>query len=426
MICDSVEDSGLLPEVPTDFDSVFDAKTAKALARIACFASKSSIQAFLVGGAVRDLLIGRLPVSTTPDLTVVGEACSFAQQLAEGIESCSLVSMSQHHTAAITIGNTAVEIASARTDLYDPPGSLPRITLVDNMVADLSRRDFTTNAMAMPLLSTGMGQLIDPFDGWKDVRERKLRVIRGHSFVEDPLRIMRGVRIAARYQFSFEPKTKALISASLPHLEMMTLRSPQRVFNEFRLWFDAKENLAELVSIADETGLLVALGILSVDAISNLSKVRPNATELERFAAFAYRLDQKTIDSLVERLHMPAEWRSTARHVTIVREIAEECTCHQVTDIWLRNSLIDIREEVVQAVIATETNTSISDRFREFHSRLRHIRSELDGDDVIGLGAPQGPLIGQLLNELLERRIDGSISTVREERSHIIRRLSGD
>ena len=207
---------------------------------------------------------------------------------------------------------------------------------------------------------------------------------------------------------------------------MMALHSPQRVFNEFRLWFDAKENLAELVSIAKDTGLLDALDIAPVDATFNLSKVRPDATELERFAAFAYRLDQKTIDSLVERLHMPAEWRSIAGHVNTVRKTAEECTCHQVTDTWLRNSLIDIREEVVQAVIATETDEMVVERFTEFQHHLRHIRPELDGHDLINLGVPEGPLIGELLNELCELRIERSISTVQEEKDHVTRRLSGD
>ena len=83
-----------------------------------------------------------------------------------------------------------------------------------------------------------------------------------------------------------------------------------------------------------------------------------------------------------------------------------------------------VRDEVLRAVIATENNANIVSRFSDFRNRLRHVRPELNGDDLISLGVPRGPWVGELLNELLELRIGHSISNAGEEREYVIRRLS--
>ncbi len=401
-----------------------DAETADCLTRIARVAFHASIETFLVGGMVRDIVSGLKPISTSPDLTILGEASLFARRLAAEIENSALVSVSQHHTAEVMIGNTSVDIASARIDSYDPPGSLPQITLVDNIETDLSRRDYSVNAMALPISQGGFGALIDPFNGRSDAHNGVLRVIREGSFDEDPLRMLRGVRLAARYRFKFEPNTRAEISASLNHLETMIMRSPQRVFNEFRLWFHPRENLADLVSIANETRLLEALGIFDVDDLAVLCNLRARAPELERFAAFAYRLDADTAETLADRLQMPSDWRSAIRQLHTAKQVADRCAVGQVTDLSLRKSLTEVRDEILQAIIATETDANIVDRFNAFRRQIQHVKPDLNGDDLIDLGVPRGPRIGELLNELLELRIERSISNAQEEREHVIRRLS--
>ncbi|MYA60079.1 MAG: CCA tRNA nucleotidyltransferase [Chloroflexi bacterium] len=415
---------GCLSDTTTDFSAFLDVETGELLAQIARVASNASIKIFLVGGIVRDMVSSGGLVSASPDLTVVGDATDFARRLAAEIEDCVLLSTSQHHTAEVVIGGTTVDIASARTDTYDPPGSLPQITLVGDITADLLRRDYTINAMALPISPNGLGNLIDPFDGRTDATNQTLRVLGERSFIEDPLRILRGIRLAARYQFDFEPRTAKLMSASLDQLRLMSLRSPQRVFNEFRLWFDPKEKLANLVLLANDTGLLESLGIPIVEGIDALRKLGDHANELERFAAFAYRLDPENLDTLVDRLEMPSEWRSVTRQVNVTRQVAKRCAAGSVGDLALRKSLIGIRDEVRQAVIATETNAKIVEQFNRFHHQIQHVRPDLNGDDLIELGVPEGPWVGELLNELLELRIELAISNIQEEREHIIRRLS--
>lgn len=421
---DSSPTSDPLLDTPTSFSDLRDPTTAECLAQIARVAACSSIEIFFVGGMVRDMVSCRGALSTSPDLTVVGDAAKFAQTLVAQIENCALVSTSQHHTAEVSLGGTTVDIASARTDTYDPPGSLPHTTLVDDIAEDLPRRDYTVNAMALPILPSGFGRLIDPFDGRLDAKNQTLRVLHERSFIEDPLRMLRGIRLAARYQFDIETRTASLMSASLDQLELMSLQSPQRVFNEFRLWFDPKEKLADVVSLARDTGLLEALGIPNIEGIDTLRNLCAHATELERFAGFAYRIDSETAHALADGLLMPSEWCSTVQQVDRVKLIANRCATDPVTDIALRNSLSCVRDEVLRAVIATEYDTNVVSRFTDYRNRLRHVRPELNGDDLISLGVPRGPRVGELLNELIELRIERSTSTAREEREHVIRRLS--
>ena len=187
---------------------------AKCLFSIARFAETTSIDIYLVGGMVRDL-VARLPeISTSPDITVIGDAQEFAKGVAANISNCEIVSVSQHHTAKLKFDHLNIDVASARTDTYEPYGSLPKITLVDDIELDLGRRDFAINAMAMPIHANGFGGLIDPFQGRGDANRGILRVIRKDSFREDPLRIMRGIRLAARYDFQFEAATASSISTT--------------------------------------------------------------------------------------------------------------------------------------------------------------------------------------------------------------------
>ncbi len=373
---------------------------------------------------VRDIVAGFPSITTSPDVTVIGDAAMFAQAMTVENADCSLISPSQHHTAKVEIGSVTVDIASARSDIYKPWGSLPQITLVKDIESDLQRRDFTANAMAIHLTPCGLGDLIDPHDGCTDVANRIMRVIREDSFAEDPLRILRGVRLAARYGYIFDDDTANSIRGSLDHLSKMCDASPQRVFNEFRLWFRPHEDLDALTVMAAQNGML---NILVPDANFRDGAFRqspPVATELERFAAFAYLAQMDVMTDLAMRLRTPSDWRAIVSDTDIAREVAERCRSELVTDVELRRSLVNVRDEVIRAVICVETDRDISKRFIDFRDRLGTMRTTLNGDDLIVLGVAQGPMIGDLLEELLVLRIEGAIATADEERAYVIRRLA--
>lgn len=398
--------------------------SADVLRAISSAAASISTKAYLVGGMVREIVSEQDQVTSLPDVTVIGEAADFAEALSTNAPRSVLVSTSQHHTVKLRIGGLVIDIASARTDAYDPPGSLPRIALVNDIALDLARRDFSVNAMAMPLRPAGIGPLIDPFDGTSDAQNGILRVIRRDSFREDPLRMMRGMRLAARYSYRFEKTTEALIAEGLDHLRRMTKRSPQRVLNEFRLWFERHEDLDALLGLATEHGMLETLGINGSLPAGMFRHIPSKEATISRFAAFAYLLHEDSAASLAYRLMMPSDWGETANDAAMVRAVVERCRGHQITDLELYRSLIDVQENVVRMAMLVENDVLVADRLRDFQTQLRHIRPALDGEDLIGLGVEQGPTIGRLLGELLDLRIEGVISTVDEERRHVIDQLN--
>ena len=397
----------------------------RAIETIARAASSHGTKAYLVGGMVRDI-VARLPkITTSPDVAIIGDAVKFAEALTAENADCSLLSASQLHTVKVKIGSVTIDIASARTDLYEPWGSLPQITLVNDIEADLQRRDFAVNAMAIQLSRNGLGVVIDPFNGRRDVARKILRVIRNDSFAEDPLRILRGVRIAARYGYTFDDETGKEVQRSLHHLEKMCDVSPQRVFNEFRLWFQPHENLDALKAMGAKHGILNVFVPKADFRVGAFRQISQDATEPERFAAFAYLAPTGVMTDLAERLRMPSDWRAIVSEADTVRSVAKRCRTEHLSDIELWRSLIDVRDEVVRAAICIETESDISRRLIDFRDRLRPMRTAINGDDLISLGVERGPMIGQILDELLAARIEGSISNADEEHNYVIRRLAG-
>ena len=408
------------------FEGSIDHDITQRLRAIARVADQTDTKVYLVGGLVREF-VARVPtINTLPDIATIGEAAILADALVDQLPNCSLKSVSQFHTAKIDLGGIPIDIASARTDTYEPWGSLPQITLVDDIETDLARRDFTINAMAIPLLPSSFGNLIDPYSGRKDATDGDIRVLHSASFREDPLRMLRGVRLAARYDYSFETRTADLLAQSLDNLRTMTESSPQRVFNEFRLWFQSHENLAKLTSIAQTTGLLTALGITTDIPHNVLHRINQNANETQRFAAFAYNIPDDALNDFVTRLQAPNHWRTIAQHVNKIRTATWRCRDPEFTDTELHRALIGINNQVLSAIISVEPDTTITTRLIDFQSRLRHVHNFLNGDDLIAVGVEEGPMVGQLLEELQTLRIEGQLHSADDERRYIIRRLSAD
>ncbi len=397
------------------------AKALRAISRVAC---ANATKAYLVGGIVREIVSSPAEITTSPDITVIGDAATFTDALTANIPDCELISTSQHHTGKVKINNVLIDIASARIDTYDPLGSLPKITLVDDIELDLTRRDFTVNAMAIPLNPDGHDTLIDPFNGKHDTRNGILRVIKPESFQEDPLRMMRGIRLAARYGYRFDHRTQSLISKALDDLRLMTEHSPQRVFNEFKLWFAPHENLDEIIKLASRHVLLKSLGINTDFSPNSFQCIPTDEPYLTRFAAFAYFLPPENSSSLTKRLVMPSDWTEISKDAAKARSIVQRCRHDQITDVELYRALINLQPNVIRSIIHIEHDNPIRTRFQDFQTRLRHIKPQLNGDDLIALGVKQGPMIGNLLDELLTLRIEGKISTVEEERQYILNRLN--
>ena len=202
------------------------------LEQIGRLAQQRHLSAYVVGGCVRDWVLKRPTVDM--DVAVEGNGIMFAKAVAEALEA-RITLHEQFGTAVLKLllpgvggrrhndrSTARLDVATCRRERYAKPAAYPKVT-AGRLRDDLFRRDFTINAMAMPIRPDGLGQIVDPFGGLKDLRAKRLRILHPKSFLDDPSRILRAVRFVERYGLTLEPATarclrEALASGALMHL----------------------------------------------------------------------------------------------------------------------------------------------------------------------------------------------------------------
>jgi len=203
------------------------AEARAVLAEAAQLAAAHGARAYLAGGVVRDLWRGDTAPARDLDVVIEGDGPAVARALAHALGG-TLVEHERFLTASVATAHGRVDVVTARTERYERPGALPRV-LPGSLAQDLRRRDFTVNAMAVELASTTFG-LLDPLGGVADLERGRLRILHPLSFVEDPTRMLRAARYAARLGFALAPETEEAARGVAPALD---LGSP-RVGGELR------------------------------------------------------------------------------------------------------------------------------------------------------------------------------------------------
>ena len=198
-------------------------------ARVAQVAAKEGLETYVVGGYVRDLILDR--PSKDIDFTCVGSGIHLAQEVAKTFEFHVPLSVFKNFgTAMLKLDDWELEFVGARKESYRQDSRKP---LVEDgtLQEDLERRDFTINAMAISLNPENYGELIDPFDGIKDIKSKRIKtpLEPGITFSDDPLRMMRGVRFAAQLDFDIEPETFFALTTYAPRLQII---SAERIIDE--------------------------------------------------------------------------------------------------------------------------------------------------------------------------------------------------
>lgn len=260
------------------------------------------INAYLVGGAVRDIIIGINPV----DFDFVVEVDETKHQAAvEQISkklNCKYDFNSYYHTAKFYYGGYDIDFVMARQEYYNDIAAKPRV-YSSNITNDLKRRDFTINTMAMTILQDKKFKIIDPFNGIRDIENKKIRVLHDKSFRDDPTRVFRGIKYAARFGFYFEENTKKLIEECalkgyIKHLksqrikqEILLLLNEHTAINSFKL-------LSEYKILDSLTSSRVILNFdLEEDIFNNLDNNR-------KIAVLLYRNPQRVLEQIKDVLDL--------------------------------------------------------------------------------------------------------------------------
>jgi tRNA nucleotidyltransferase (CCA-adding enzyme) len=320
---------------------------------------------YLVGGAVRDLLLGRGRADL--DLVVVGDAIALARRL--GTEP---VEHGRFATAKVTLAGHEVDIATARSESYQQPGALPEVVPAASLEADLSRRDFSVNAIAIPL--EGEPRLVDPYGGRADL---ELGVLHRDSFRDDPTRAIRGARYAARLGLDPDRETETLLRAA----DLDTVSADRREAELLRL--AAEPSAPEGYRLLAEWGLL---------------ELRDGGVELARRVGELLELPLWELRELRDRAVHAAATGAPGGEL----ELAGAQPGRPSEGLALATAY-----GVVEQALARASGATWLDDYRRSWSK---VELEIDGDDLIAAGVEEGRAVGVGLAEAKRRKIDGEIS----------------
>jgi tRNA nucleotidyltransferase (CCA-adding enzyme) len=327
---------------------------------------------YLVGGAVRDLLLGRR--RTDLDVVVEGDAAAVAQRLGG-----DAVEHQRFSTAKATLGGVELDLASARSELYPAPGALPEVRPA-GLLEDLARRDFTVNAMALPL--QGPFELIDPHAGHPDLEAGLLRVLHDRSFADDPTRALRAARYAARFGFAVEDRTASLLRAA----DLGTVSEDRQT--------------AELLRLASEPNAVRGLELV---AEWGLLPTRDGAAELVPAVEEVFR--QPPWNDVAERPR--ALLRAALGPAGREAELAAARPSRPSEAVSLARSARPEELALARAMGAAWLD--------DYVRNWRDVKLEIDGSDLIAAGVAEGPALGRGLQEALRRKLDGEVSGREEE-----------
>ena len=382
------------------------------LRRAGLIAREEGVSLYLVGGGARDLLLGR-PTEDL-DLVVEGDAETLASIIAKRL-SGQVVSRSQFSTAKVRVEGVSLDLVTARNERYLRPGALPQIAH-GTIEEDLERRDFSVNAMAFPLHEGSNGRLLDPFGGLDDLQRGLIRTLHDGSFIDDATRIMRAVRYEQRLGFGLEAHTETLLRRDLPMLDTI---SGDRLRRELHLWLNEERFVSTLVR-ADALGVMAAIhpslassGQVVRKALE--SEGKPVVEEQARLGLLAFSMTQTGGEQVIDRLRMPTGWATVVRDTIALKGRLPRLSDAEMSPAQLYEALEPYNLWAAQACALAAPGEEARQRLYLFLEKLRHVKPSLGGRDLIQLGVPQGPAVGEMLARLRSARLDGAATNRSQE-----------
>jgi len=377
-------------------------------------AEPQGVSLYLVGGPLRDLLLDR--PSLDIDIAVEGDAMALARGLAEATGG-QVVTHPRFDTATVRLGESHVDLITARSETYARPGALPTVKPA-TIREDLRRRDFTINALALRLNKSERGEIIDPTAGIRDLDANLIRVLHERSFQNDATRILRAFRYAARLGFKIEPETLAWLKRDLAYLEAI---SGARLHREFaRILGEAapEQTLLRLHEIGALTAIhaVFHFGPEHAEAFVRLRELNSTGAGAAYWPILAWRMGSADAALLGRRLAATGQQRTAIEAIPILQRFLPNLRRQ-----WRRSALAEMFSPfplpALWAFAALTDDATVRDRLLEYLRKARHVRAHLTGDDLLALGVSRSPQLGEILRRLRNARLDGEVRTRADEES---------
>lgn len=390
-------------------------------------AEDKKISVYLVGGIVRDLLLGVSNLDL--DFVVEGEGIAFAEAIASSAKA-KIIRHERFATATLFLPDgRKLDVATARKETYPHPAALP-VVAPGKIADDLSRRDFTINAMAVDITNRNFGELLDFFGGVADLRDKHIVILHEGSFIDDPTRILRAIRFEQRYRFSLGAKTlRCLKDAS--RKKMLEKVHAHRIRDELILLFKEKDPYKNIMRLKKLYG---------VDFISPYIKVNTKDAYLYArvkkeidwylknnprqgpepwfvfFLLFTDSLKQGAAKALSRRLAFSKkeENKICAYKSFSVRQMRALCLARlRPSQVFAQLKCLSI--EALLVLRAKSKKSNFRARIKNFITCLLKVTVALSGDDLRSLGLSAGPYYHTLLTQLHDAKLDGLVATKKDE-----------
>ncbi len=350
-------------------------------------AREAGMNVYLTGGAVRDIISG-FPIRDL-DFTVQGNPLKLQKQL-EHAGAVVAAADEDLKTLYLTLpGRVRAEISSARIERYEKAGKPPIVT-PGTMIEDLRRRDFTVNAMALSLNPGSRGLLMDPFNGAADIEAKLIRVLHNYAFVEDPSRLIRAVRFAARFHWPLEERTQARFQSAKEnnYIEYITHRAIGHEIEQLAY----EDDPLHIVRVLEKEEWLKVLNPhwttakVDTSGLAQLVKTRQQMNELgytpDPSAAVLYFLTARLADKdvaemrrLIPRKDLVAAWKDIEDNA---KDLAKRLTGKDAaTPSRTWKLLSEARPEMILFLEVTAKQQAVTQKIRNFFTKWRQVQQKI-------------------------------------------------
>ncbi|MDD4013346.1 MAG: CCA tRNA nucleotidyltransferase [Candidatus Omnitrophica bacterium] len=420
---------------------VLPAKLLDVIRKIGREADAMGMNAFLVGGFVRDFFLGAGNFDL--DVVVEGDAIKFGKVIADGMKG-SLVVHHKFGTATVVKdkavwfdeslndrGKFKIDIATARKEVYERPAALPTVAF-SSLRDDLHRRDFTINAMAININRHNFGLFIDFFGGMRDLERRIIRVLHDKSFIDDPTRIFRAVRFEQRFGFRIEEHTEYLIRHAVKQ-EMFRRTENQRIREELVLLFKEKDPEKAICRMKKLHELrFIHPGLKAGRALAGRFRELRECAEWYGSAGIKKRrldiwlmylmilLEPLGREETREVLDKFVFTRSEHIRILSYKDKAAKVIRKLSSKTAIKNSALyfmlePLSHETTLCIMARTASRTAKARVRRFFMRLNGRSLSIKGEDLAKMGLRPGPAYKDILEKVFSASLDGKVSGKREE-----------
>jgi tRNA nucleotidyltransferase (CCA-adding enzyme) len=417
-------------DIPADIQKILE------LCSVA--AEKFGIKIFIVGGIVRDILINKPSFDT--DITVEGDAVEFANFLASSFpDNCSIKSIHEDFKTAklifkIDTNNIELDLASTRTEYYKESAALPTLKQAGVPLSeDISRRDFTINSMAMSLNSNNFGDLLDYAGGYDDLKKQTLKILHPESFIDDPTRIIRGLKFRVRFQCKPDLQMQKLQEECLQSgifdglcgerikselKQTLNLNNPE-VFELF-----IKENIFRLINPEIKKQNMPEPAKIAQIIDENILEIKnKNFIWLIYLCIMLGDLDLPQISQTISKINISGiETGVILDYKDILQNLAKikgDVSRFEIFDFFEKYS-----NEAIVALQASCNDYEIVQKTNLFFKELQNISIHSTGKTLVNLGFLPGPTFGDILRDIQKNKINGNISTEEDEISFLKQLIS--